>query len=70
MTTPLLTASDVRSLLRQECAAAGGQSAWARDKGFTQAVVNKTVCGLLSPSKRLCKTLGLEIVVLYRRKGP
>ena len=70
MAGELLTADQVRALLREACSAAGGQAAWARDKGFTQAVVNKTVCGLLSPSKRLCKTLGLEIVVLYRRKGP
>jgi len=51
---------DVQELLRERCAAAGGQRAFAATHGFQVQYVSQVLHGQRPPSERLCQTLGIQ----------
>ena len=66
MTAPkMLTASDVREMLRRECEAAGGQIKWAQKNGVTRAYVSSVLVGRDAPGQTITNALGLRKVVLW-----
>ena len=68
MTVPkMLTASDVREMLRRECEKAGNQSEWARQHGMTRQYLSLVLCGGTPPySPLITKPLGLVFIPQWR----
>ena len=62
---PRINESAVRAMLRRECGAAGGQSAWADLHGISNSYVNDIVMGRRPISKLIAKRLGLKRVILF-----
>lgn len=62
----MLSADDVRSRLRDECAAAGSQAAWARRHQLSSPYVNDVVNGRREPGQAILDALKIERVVEYR----
>ena len=58
-----LNESEVLARLRRECAAAGGQRAWARSHGMSSKWVNNVLRGHTSVSHRVAQALGIRRVV-------
>ncbi len=69
MTAPpiptMLSADDVRDLLRRECEAAGGQIKWAAKHGCTRAYVSSVLVGRDAPGQTITRALGLRKIVLW-----
>lgn len=63
----LMTEADVVDLLRNECAAAGGQANWARAKKLSQSYVSDVLLGRRRPATACLNALGLYQCVGYRR---
>jgi hypothetical protein len=61
----MLSADDVRELLRLECEAAGGQIKWAAKHGCTRAYVSSVIVGRDAPGQTITKALGLRKLVLW-----
>ena len=57
----MITADDVRALLRKACENAGTQQAWADKHAFTSSFVSFVLLGRKKPSRKLCKILGIEV---------
>lgn len=55
----------VRDFLREECAKAGGQAAWAELHGVSAAYVNDVLHGRRDPGDSICVPLGLRRQVTY-----
>ena len=55
----------VRGFLREECAKAGGQAAWAELHGVSAAYVNDVLHGRRDPGDSICAPLGLRRQVAY-----
>jgi hypothetical protein len=62
----LLTAADVRSVLKDACN--GHPSRWARENGLSHTVVSLTLSGKREPSPGVLDALGLAKVTSYERK--
>ena len=62
-----MTASDVVSLLCQECERLGGGSAWAKMHGVSAQYVTDVRQGRREPGPAIYKALGLERVVSFKR---
>jgi hypothetical protein len=61
MTAPqMLTASDVREMLRRECEKAGGQTAWGRLHDISVQQVNNVLRGGDSPGGSVARALKLR----------
>jgi hypothetical protein len=56
----ILSADDVRDLLRRECEAAGGQTAWGRLYDISVQQINNALCGRGSPGGSIAAALGLR----------
>lgn len=69
MTTPWMTAEEMIEMLRQACKDAGGQRAWASAHGLTVQWVNQVLHRKKLPGGVLPVALGLEPVVMYRRRS-
>jgi hypothetical protein len=52
------TQGDLLAILRSECAAAGGQSAWAASKGFSPQYVCDVLKGRRDISEAMANALG------------
>ncbi len=63
-----LTWNAVRDRLEQACKAAGSQQAFAVRAGVSQQFVCQVLSGARAPSARILAALGLERVVVIRRK--
>lgn len=63
-----MTADNVRALLKRSCDAAGSQSAWAKANNATPAYVSDVLAGRREPGPAICEALGIERVVIYRKK--
>ena len=61
--TPL-NVQDVIELIRGEIDRVGGQSEWARQTGIQRPVINRVLNGRRLPPSQLCRTLGLEWVIV------
>lgn len=62
----MMTTHDVREIIKDLCAAAGGQHAWAKAMGISQAYVNQVIQGNREPGPAILDAVGLERVVSYR----
>lgn len=58
----------IRAKLQRACEDAGGQRAFARKIGTSATYVNQTLNGVIPPGGRILAALGLERVVVVRRK--
>jgi hypothetical protein len=58
---------DVMNLLRNEIAAAGNQTEWARKKRLNRTTLNAILRGRRKLQPKLLKALGLEKITVYRR---
>jgi hypothetical protein len=65
----VLTADDVRALLRKEVDREGGQRAWARKHWVSAMYVSYVLNEKKEPGDSILKALGLERVVSYRKRG-
>lgn len=52
-------------LLKDACAAAGGQAAWAKAHGFSPAYVNDVLQARREPADNICTALGCRRVVRF-----
>ena len=64
-----MTEDEVRQLLISECAAAGGQKAWANAHGLSPQYVNDVLRGKRVPGARAQAALGLDRKSVYERVG-
>jgi DNA-binding transcriptional regulator YdaS (Cro superfamily) len=62
-----LTADAVRELIRRQCSKRGSQIVFANRIGVSQAYLNDVVHGRRTPADAVCKALGLERIVVYRK---
>lgn len=62
--------SSMLLLLKDECARAGGQKAWAEKNGMSAAHVNDVLWSRKDPGEKILNALGLVKVVTYVRKKP
>jgi len=53
--------------LRKACDDAGGQSAWAKANEFSPAYVSDVLLRRREPADAICKALGYERFLTYRR---
>ena len=63
----ILEAKDVRQLLRQAVANAGGRSAWAKKAGVHRTIINKFLRGRKQPTKSIIRALQLRVVYLAKK---
>lgn len=61
------TANEVRALLRAACDNAGGQNAWARAHGVSNAYVSDVLLGRREPGPAICGALALTVITRYER---
>ena len=61
-----MTAAEVRDRLREACAAAGSQQAFAAQAGVTASYVSDVLLGRREPTDAVLAPLGLERVVSYQ----
>lgn len=62
-----MTIDDVRRLLKDACAKAGGQKHWARNVGLSAQFVGDVIMGKRAPGPRMLHGLGLTATVVYRK---
>ncbi|UIJ73475.1 transcriptional regulator [Aurantimonas sp. HBX-1] len=62
-----MTAAEVRLLLRQACADAGSQQAWAKAHGVSGVYVSDVLAGRREPGEAILAGLGLRLVVSYEK---
>ena len=55
----MLSADDVRAMLRAECEKAGGQTAWAKGHGVSPQFVCDVLSGYRAPGAAIANGLGL-----------
>ena len=65
-----MKADDVRKQLRAECKAMGGEKYFAVKAGVSVQLVYAIEIGNREPRGRVLDALGLEAVVVFRRKKP
>lgn len=53
-----LSQKDMRGILRHRCDEAGGQRAWAKANGFSDAIVSQALGGTRPVTERMAKSLG------------
>jgi hypothetical protein len=63
-----MSLADFYVLLRDACAEAGGQSAWARKHGISVSHVSDVINTRSAPGPLILDALGLEPVPCFRRK--
>jgi DNA-binding phage protein len=63
----VLAGRDIRRFLRTKVAAAGGQTAWARETGLDRSDINKVMKGKRLPTNKMIDALGLRIVFVSKR---
>ena len=64
-----LSADEVRALLRQACKDAGGIKTWADKNGVSPTFANMAYNGRRGLGPSVTRALGLEQVVLWRRRA-
>ena len=57
----------VRDMLRNACNAAGTQAAWAAKHKLAPTYVSDVLNGNRDPGEKICKALGIEPEVSYRK---
>lgn len=62
----MLSVTDVRQKLKQECDAAGSQTAWAKAHKVSGPYVNDVINGRREPGAAILEALGLERIIGYR----
>lgn len=62
-----MTPETVRKILRKACGKAGGQRTWAAAVSISPPHVNDVLHGRREPGPAICRALGVERVVTYRR---
>ena len=67
--TTLLSADDVRVLLRKACKEAGTQKAWAAASGVSETYLYHVLAGRREPSAAILKPLGLKRANFFHRIG-
>ncbi|MEO9787543.1 MAG: transcriptional regulator [Aurantimonas coralicida] len=60
-----MTAAGVRDLLRQACADAGSQQAWATANGVSPQYVGDVLLGRREPGDKILDGLGVRKIVTY-----
>lgn len=68
-TNGMLSAADVRCLLKHQCEAAGSQANWAREHRISAAYLNDVLEGRRGIGPAIMRRMGLQKVVMYRRDG-
>lgn len=62
-----MTADDVRGMLRRACKDAGSQLAWADLHNISPAYVSDVLNERRDPGETICKALGIEPEMNYRK---
>ena len=62
-----MTATEVRSMLKRACTAAGTARAWAKAHGVSEAYVSDVLNSRRDPGEAICKALGLVSEQTYRK---
>lgn len=65
MLRTMMTADDVRTLLREEIKKTGTAKAWAETHGISITLVSDTLNGHRAPAQAIMGALGLERQTLY-----
>jgi DNA-binding transcriptional regulator YdaS (Cro superfamily) len=65
----LFSAEQVRQYLREECAEAGSQKAWAQKHGLSPAYITDVLLGRREPGEAIVSALGFERLTVYRPKA-
>lgn len=65
----LLTANDVRKLLRARCEAMPSTRAWAAKHGLSQPYISQLLSGSRDPGDKVLAALGLRRIVRYQRES-
>jgi hypothetical protein len=68
-TPTIYDADGVRKLLREACARAGSETAWAKENGLSQSYVNHVAHAVQLPGSSIADALGLEPVPTWRKKN-
>jgi predicted transcriptional regulator len=55
--------------LRKACEKAGSQKAWAQSVGLSAPYVSDVIAGRREPGESILNALGLQRIVIYRKKG-
>jgi hypothetical protein len=63
----MFTADEVRAKLRQACALAGNQYAWAMGHNVKPPYVSAVLRGKVEPGAQILRALGLRRRVVYER---
>lgn len=69
MTERVMTAEEVRAMLRTEVEQAGSQDAWAKRHGLSQVTVSHTIIGYRRIGPKIAAALGLELIMGWREKA-
>lgn len=64
-----LTVADIIQQLADECDAEGGIRPWADSRDLHPSIVDKFLAGQRGPAPQLLHALGLEKVVVYRKRA-
>lgn len=63
-----MTPDSMRALIRRACREAGSQKAWAKQHNINEAFLSQVLRGEREPSPAILDPLGMERVVVYRKK--
>jgi len=63
-----MTPDSVRAVIRRACLTAGSQKAWAKLHHVNEAFLSQVLRGEREPSPAILDPLGMERVVIYRKK--
>lgn len=61
----MISADDMRNILRHRCEESGGQKAWAEKNGFAVSFVQFVLSGDRRVSERMAKALGYNRKVVF-----
>ena len=64
-----MSPTELRSLLRKACAAAGSQRSWAHAHGVSTAYVSDVLAGRREPGPTILEALGVTRSVSYARRA-
>lgn len=59
--------SELRDLLKQQCAQEGSQTAWAAKNEVAQTYVSGVIRGINTPGQKILDALGLRARTIYER---
>jgi hypothetical protein len=61
----MISADEIRNILRHRCEEAGSQRNWCALHGFGETYVSAVLAGRLTPGSRLLKALGYQKKVAF-----